>query len=205
VPQFVVLLRGVNVGKGNRVPMATFRSLLEAHGFAEVRTLLNSGNALFTCPGRSAEKHAKTISAGLQKELGLTLRVVVKSSFEFLAAVAGNTIAPPEEHHSRFLVAFSQDQRLVQDLEALLSHLVHPPERFVIGGHAAYLHCARGILESQAATALLGKLGRGVTTRNWATVLKLGSLLGSVGPNPSIERTSSGGLRLPTAAAHVER
>ena len=54
-----------------------------------------------------------------------------------------------------------------------------PPERLHIGGHAAYLHCAGGILESKAGSALLGKLGREVTTRNWATVLKLKALLGS--------------------------
>ena len=177
MPQFVVLLRGVNVGKGNRVPMAEFRGLLEAQGFAEVRTLLNSGNALFASPGRSAEKHARTIGACLHEELGLTLDVVVKSSSEFLAAVSENTIAPREEDYSRFLVAFSQDPRRIQDLESLLRPLVRPPERLVVGSHAAYLHCAEGILESRAAVALLGKPGRGVTTRNWATVLNLGSLL----------------------------
>ena len=57
--------------------------------------------------------------------------------------------------------------------------MLQPPERFHIGNHAAYLHCADGILESKAGSALLGKLGREVTTRNWATVLKLKELLGS--------------------------
>ena len=45
---------------------------------------------------------------------------------------------------------------------------------------AAYLHCASGVLESKAAAALLGKRGRGVTTRNWATVLKIAAALSSV-------------------------
>ena len=57
--------------------------------------------------------------------------------------------------------------------------MVQPHERFHIGSHAAYLHCAGGILESKAGSALLGKLGREVTTRNWATVLKLKALLGN--------------------------
>ena len=160
------------------MPMAEFHSLLEAAGFTEVRTLLNSGNAVFRCAGRSAVGHSKTIGACLHESLGLTVQVVVKSSSEFLAAVAENTIAPPEEEHSRFLVAFAQDQRSVQGLSVLLP-LVQPPERFVVGSHAAYLHCAGGILESKAANALLGKLGRGVTTRNWATVLKINAMLGS--------------------------
>jgi uncharacterized protein (DUF1697 family) len=55
--------------------------------------------------------------------------------------------------------------------------MLAPPEQFHVGRHAAYLHCAGGILESKAGSALLGKLGREVTTRNWATVLKLKALL----------------------------
>ena len=102
--------------------------------------------------------------------------MVVKSSSEFDAAVAGNSIVPSPEDHSRFLVAFSQERRTLDKLVELAS-LVRSPERFVIGAHAAYLHCAGGILQSKAATALLGRAGRGVTTRNWATVLKLGELL----------------------------
>ena len=178
MPQFVVLLRGVNVGKGNRVPMAAFRMLLEAKGFAEVRTLLNSGNAVFHSAAGSAANHAKAIGAGLQESLGVGVLVVVKSSAEFLAVVAENPLAIPENHHSRFLVAFAQSKAATQSLSALLP-MLQLPERLHIGNHAAYLHCAGGILESKAGSALLGKLGREITTRNWATVLKLKALLGS--------------------------
>lgn len=60
---------------------------------------------------------------------------------------------------------------------APLAALVRPPERFLLGSHAAYLHCAGSILESQAGEALLGKAGRAATTRNWATTLKLQALI----------------------------
>ena len=177
MPQFVVLLRGVNVGKGNRVPMAAFRELLEGQGFSEVRTLLNSGNAVFHSAARSATNHAKAVGARLHEGLGVGVLVVVKSSAEFLAAVAENPIVPPAESHSRFLVAFAQGEAATQGLSGLVP-MLEPPELFHIGNHAAYLHCAGGILESKAGSALLGKLGREVTTRNWATVLKLKALLG---------------------------
>ena len=104
--------------------------------------------------------------------------MVVKSSAEFLAVVAENPLAIPENHHSRFLVAFAQSKAATQSLSALLP-MLQLPERLHIGNHAAYLHCAGGILESKAGSALLGKLGREITTRNWATVLKLKALLGS--------------------------
>ncbi len=178
MPQFVVLLRGVNVGKANRVPMAAFREVLEAQGFSDVRTVLNSGNAVFRSAARSAASHAEAIGAGLQESLGVGVLVVVKSSSDFLAAVAENPLAFPESHHSRFLVAFAQDEAATRGLSVLRPMLV-PPEQFHIGSHAAYLHCASGLLESKAGSSVLGKLGREVTTRNWATVLKLKSLLGS--------------------------
>lgn len=158
--------------------MAAFRALLEAQGFAEVRTLLNSGNAVFRSAARSAASHAKAIGARLQESLGVGVLVVVKSSAEFMAVVAEKPFALPEEDHSRFLVAFAQSEAATQGLSELLP-MLQPPEQFHIGNHAAYLYCAGGILESKAGSALLGKLGREVTTRNWATVLKLKALLGS--------------------------
>jgi uncharacterized protein (DUF1697 family) len=176
MPRFVALLRGVNVGKGRRLAMADFRRLLEAAGFTEVRTLLNSGNAVFASTGRSSTEHARTIAAALQHGLGLQVMVVVRSAREFGAVIAGTPLTLPAQEHARLIVAFAQERHALRQL-APLADAVQAPERFVVGEHAAYLHCARGILQSRAASALLGKAGRDVTTRNWATVLKLGKLL----------------------------
>jgi uncharacterized protein (DUF1697 family) len=176
MPQFVVLLRGVNVGKGNRVSMAAFHSLLESLGCTGVRTLLNSGNAVFEHPGRSAARHASSIHEALLDSLGLDVAVVVHSAQQFHAAIEANTLAALADDPSRLLVVFAQDPTAIRDL-AVLAPLVLPPERFEIGSQAAYLLCSNGILESKAAAALLGKVGRACTTRNWSTVLKLGSLL----------------------------
>ena len=58
-----------------------------------------------------------------------------------------------------------------------LRPLLLPGERLAVTAHAAYLHCANGLLESRAGEALLGKVGKGVTSRNWGTVIKLAALL----------------------------
>lgn len=177
MPRFVVLLRGVNVGKGNRVPMADFRAALEQLGYTAVSTLLNSGNAVFTATGRSSRKHADAIAALVRDRYGIVTPVVVKSAAEFAAIVGGNPIVPPEPEHSRFLVVFAMDAARFAELDAL-QPLVRPGERLVVTDRAAYLHCAGGLLQSKVGEAIVGKLGRSVTTRNWATVLKIGSLLG---------------------------
>lgn len=176
MPKFVVLLRGVNVGKANRVPMADFRRLLEALGFEQVRTLLNSGNAVFSATGRSAAKHADAIAQAITQQFGFTVAVMVKSATDFDAAIRNNPAVPADVEHSRFLVAFSQQPAGLAALE-VIRPLVRAPEFFHVGEFAAYLLCCPGILESKAAAAMVGKAGRGVTTRNWATVLKLRVLL----------------------------
>jgi len=173
--RFVVLLRGVNVGKAKRVPMAEFRGLLCELGYTRVATLLNSGNAVFTATRGTPAGHAAGIAAALSSKLKVEVPVIVKSAKELSAIIAGNPIKVEAADHSRLLVAFAQDPKAVSGLAAI-GPLVVPPEQFAMGKGAAYLLCARGILESEAGAALLGKAGKSATTRNWATTLKLQAL-----------------------------
>lgn len=174
---FIALLRGVNVGKAKRVPMAEFRTLLVAIGYTDVTTLLNSGNAVFRAKSAVAGKHASAIATAIARKMKVEVPVIVISAGDLAAIVAKNPFAVDAAEHSRFLVAFAQESTALSGL-AVIEPLVQPPEGFAIGRHAAYLHCAYGILESRAAAALLGKAGRAATTRNLATTLKLLALAG---------------------------
>lgn len=180
MPRFVALLRGVNVGKARRVPMAQWRTLLAGLGYQDVETLLNSGNAAFTATGGTSMRHARDIADALRDALGVEVPVIVKSARELATIVAECPITPDASAHARFLVAFAQDTHAVASL-APVRALVDPPEEFALGPGAAYLLCAKGILESKAGEALLGKAGREHTTRNWATVQKLLALAQSGG------------------------
>lgn len=177
MPRFVVLLRGVNVGKGKRVPMAQFKALLQGLGHADVHTLLNSGNAVFTGAARPPARHAADIAQALQQGLGVDTLVIVKTAAQWAAIIQANPMPPAEPDHARHLVAVGADAATLAGL-APLQALAVPPERFVVTHDAAYLHAPHGVLQSKLATALLGKAGQGVTTRNWATVLKLAQRLG---------------------------
>jgi len=172
MPRFVALLRGVNVGKAKRVPMADFRDLLTGLGYTRVATLLNSGNAVFDAePDRPAE-HAEAIAAAILARLKVQVPVVVVSAADLAAIVEELPFEVDAAEHARFLVVFAQDCRSLPGLAAVEPILL-PGERFAIGAHAAYLLCAAGILQSKAGAALLGKLAGSATTRNWATVQKL--------------------------------
>lgn len=174
--RFVALLRGVNVGKGNKVPMAEFRATLEGLGHGSVRTLLNSGNVVFTSTSRSAGRLAEAIATAVDERFGFSAPVIVKSAAEFAAIDRNNPFPPAEAEQSRFLVAFAMDETKLRELNAL-SALLQPGERFAVTPHAAYLHCAGGLLQSRIGAAMLGRAGQSVTTRNWATVLKISALL----------------------------
>jgi uncharacterized protein (DUF1697 family) len=175
MPTFVALLRGVNVGTAKRVPMAELRALLSGLGYTGVATLLNSGNAVFRAPASTPEKHARNIAAAISIQLKVEVPVIVKSARELAMILSENPIKAETDEHPRFLVSFVQDTKALSSL-ATIESLVVPPEQFAVGKNAAYLFCAKGILESKAGVALLGKAGRSATTRNWATVLKLQAL-----------------------------
>lgn len=197
MPVFVALLRGVNVGKGNRVPMAGFRSLLTRLGYADVTTLLNSGNAVFRASSGTGARHAARIAAALAGELHLDVPVIVKTGHEIAAIVAGCPIDATVVDHSRLFVTFAQRPETLAALRSL-EPLVAPSEQFALGRQAAYLFCPDGSLQSKAGAALLGSAGRAVTTRNWATVLKLRHLSGGAAADPV--KTGSRTVRAVTSA-----
>jgi uncharacterized protein (DUF1697 family) len=174
--RYVALLRGINVGKAKRVPMAELRDMLERMGYTEVHTLLNSGNVVFDAKSGATNAHAGKIAKAIEQTFGFEVPTVVKSAAEFSAALANNTLAKLATDAAHLLLVFAQDHAELHGL-APVSALARAPERWVLGKHAAYLWCANGILASKAAAALLGKAGKACTTRNWATVQKIQALL----------------------------
>ena len=176
MPTYLALLRGINVGKAKRVPMAELKALLEGLGCTRVTTLLNSGNAVFQCAEAASAALAATLAQALRDRFGFEVPVVVKSAGEFGRIVREARIAGPGVDPSHLLAVFAQSPEALKALKAL-APLVAPAEAFQLGTHGAYLHCVPSILESPAGKALLGKTGHAVTTRNWATVLKLQALV----------------------------
>jgi uncharacterized protein (DUF1697 family) len=176
MPTFVALLRGINnIGKAKRVPMVELRALLSGLGYTGVATLLNSGNVVFRAPGGTPPKHSANIAVALLTQLKVEVPVIVKSASELGAILSENPIKAEADEHSRFLVAFVQDTKVLSSL-AFIEPLVVPPEEFAVGKSAAYLLCAMGIAESKAGRALIGRAGKSATTRNLATVVKLYAL-----------------------------
>jgi uncharacterized protein (DUF1697 family) len=177
MPRYVALFRGINVGKAKRIAMADLRVLLEQLGYTDVKTLLNSGNAVFTTGSTPGRELAKTIRETVRDKLDVDAHIVVKSAKEVAAIVKGNALAKIATDASRLLVAVTDDAKALAAVKEL-ARLKWGAERIHIGKDAAYLWCANGILESKAAVALLGGLKDVGTTRNWATLQEIDALLG---------------------------
>ena len=78
----LALLRGVNLGGNKRVPMADLKALVEGLGFTDVRTLLNSGNVVFTARSNAVRNAATRIQQAVLDGLGVSSKVTVLTAAE---------------------------------------------------------------------------------------------------------------------------
>ncbi len=176
MPRYVALFRGINVGKAKRVAMADLRDALEGLGYTGVRTLLNSGNAVFDGPAGTPSAHAKRIRSAVRSILGVDSLVIVKSAGDVAAVIAGNKIGAIATDPSRLLVALTGDAKGLAALSSIAG-IAWGSDAVHVGKHAAYVWCGNGILGSRAAVALLKGLAETGTTRNWSTMEKIHALL----------------------------
>ena len=171
----LALLRGINVGTAKRVAMEDLRSVMTGLGFADVRTLLNSGNVVFSANGRSGDP-SRRIGAEIEKKLGVKSRVTVLTAAELDVAVRGNSLLKVATHPSRLLVGVlaSRDDRA--RLEPLARQKWRA-ERLALGERVCYLWCPDGVSKSRVLVEVEKVLGDGITSRNWGTIQKLQGLL----------------------------
>jgi len=171
----IALLRGINVGTAKRVPMADLRNLFTGLGYTKVATLLNSGNVVFSCRGESPAKAEPRIEEAVQKRFGFVSRVTVITADELAEIVRENNLGSAASNPSRLLVALLKSPADRAKLLPLAERR-WTPGLFALGGRAAYLWCPDGMLESPLVAEVSRVLADAVTTRNWATMLKLQAL-----------------------------
>lgn len=164
----VVLLRGVNVGRHNRIAMADFRAVLTDLGATDVRTLLQSGNAVVTV---EAEGLAERVEAALRERLGLDVRALVRSADGIERVVAGCPFPraaadDPKKVH----VAFLEHPTDVEVVRAL--GLRYGDDEIGLGEQELYFRYSGSSFDSPA-NQVLTRLSGVASARNWNTVLKL--------------------------------
>ncbi len=169
MPRFVVLLRGINVGRNKRIAMADLRALLAELGHTDVRTVLNSGNAVTTGDDNAPAEHAGRIERAIEARLGLAVPTIVLTADALRAVAAGNPFA--HDDGSRMMVHVLAQ---APDPDDPHDPVAADPEHARLVDRVIYQWCPDGLLKAPA----VGWPGStGVTTRNWNTITKMAALL----------------------------
>jgi len=176
----IALLRAVNVG-GIKVSMADLRALLADLAFQEVRTLLNSGNAVFRSQNKTGATLEKFIEAGFTRWTGSQTDFFVRTVEEWKSIITRNPLAEEAKRDPGHLVVLLLKRAPTkQEIDALRAAIIGP-EIVEADGRQAYAFYPAGIGESKLTIKLIEKkLGTPATGRNWNTVLKLAALAESL-------------------------
>jgi uncharacterized protein (DUF1697 family) len=168
----VALLRGINVGRNKRIAMADLRALVEALGYEDVRTHLQSGNVVLTA-SVSPVRVAKAIADALGSKLGVDVRVLVRTERELASVVERNPLAAVATDPARLLVTFLSGKPDPKRLRAL-APADFEPDVFRAGDREIYVWCPNGYAGTKLSHSFWEKqLGLIGTARNWRTVKRL--------------------------------
>ncbi len=175
--RYALLLRGVNVGRGNSLPMAELRAMLEALGATDVATYIQSGNAVLTST-RGPNELAAEVESALEQRMGRAVATTWRTLAELEAVAAANPFADVALTPKFLCVTFLSAPPGAGALAALEA-TEFGDERWELSGREIYSWHPRGQGRSPLAEAIQKlRLPGTATTRNWNTVLRLLAMLG---------------------------
>jgi uncharacterized protein (DUF1697 family) len=172
----VALLRGINVGGKNIVPMKDLAKMFADAKCSDVRTYIQSGNVIFEAPPGAPGVAAK-ITAAIAKRFGFRIPVVVRTSRQMLQTIRNNPFLAAGHDEKTLYVYFLANAALA-DAIAGLDTARSAPDVFHVRGQEIYMHLPNGMGRSKLTNAYFdSKLSTTCTARNWATVLKLSAMM----------------------------
>ncbi len=174
--RWVALIRGINVGGRNKLPMSTLRTTLEDAGCQSVSTYIQSGNVVFASKSKSKFKLLKLLGDTIESQFGFRPDIVLLSSEELQSAIQENPFELGESKPNCLHFFFLSTAPASPDMDAIRS-LAASTEQFALIGTVFYLFAPDGIGRSKLASAAERKLGVPATARNLSTVLTLSEML----------------------------
>lgn len=168
----IALLRGINVGGNNRLPMRDLVANLQVMGLHNVQTYIQSGNVVFQTDRTNLPELAHEIGAAIGESHGFTPQVMLLRLVELETAVTHNPFPEAQADHKTLHFYFLESVPPTPDL-ALLATLKTEREQFQLIETVFYLHAPDGIGHSKLAVKVEKALGVPTTARNWRTVIKM--------------------------------
>jgi uncharacterized protein (DUF1697 family) len=174
----IVLLRGVNVGGRNRVPMPALREALEASGLEQVVTYVQSGNIVLES-GAKPDALVSEVKAVIADAFDLEIAVVVRTRAELAKVVRHDPLGEYAGDEAKLYQVSFCAERPEEEAVAKVAERAVDGERLLAHGREIYAWFPHGVGRSKLAAQLSKqKLGTVVTARNWTTVKKLLELAG---------------------------
>jgi len=174
MPTYICMLRGINVGGHNQVPMTQLRAMFEALGCKQVATYIQSGNVVFDAAKGSPEQFSQKIEKKILVHFGFPVSVITRTPDELQESIMGNPFlkeckAEPAKVHVAFL-SQAPAAEAVKKLHALAT----VSEQVRCAGREVYLYYREGMGRAKLTGSVVEKvLGVRATARNWNTVTKL--------------------------------
>src|ERR1700723_613092 len=140
----VALLRGINVGGKNMLPMKELMGLFVAAGCGDVTTYIQSGNVVFSADAKVVAGLSSLIAARVEKQFGLRVPVVLRTAAEINAVIRGNPFLKAGESEETLHVCFLADQP-GKDLVAGLDAGRSAPDVFAVVGREIYMQLVNGV------------------------------------------------------------
>jgi uncharacterized protein (DUF1697 family) len=174
---YVALLRGVNVGGKNLLPMKELAVLCREVGCEDVRTYIQSGNVLFRARSGEAEEVAVRVRDEILARFGIRSPVVVRSAGEMRRVLQGNPFIAAGAPEDALYVLFLADEPSAERV-ASLDPKRSAVDAFAVVGREVYLHLPGGAANTKLTNAYFdGRLATVSTGRNWRTVKTLTEML----------------------------
>ena len=176
----VALLRGINVGGTNKLPMKALAAIFEAAACTGVKTYIQSGNVVF-CADKDVDV-AGVVKREIEKQLGLKVPVVLRTAAEIQRALKSNPFVKKgideDWLHVMFLEAEPTKAQVAALDAARGASLTGVPDEFVVIGREVYLHLPNGAAKTKLTNAYFdSKLKTVGTQRNWRTVGMLAEMM----------------------------
>lgn len=172
--EYIALLRGVNVGGKNKLPMKELVDILESLGYQDVRTYIQSGNVVFSSHTKVGKSQSDEISRAILSKMGFAPKVLLLDRERFQRSIEHN---PFPVDNGKVLHFFFFDAAPPKPDIDRLEQLRAGTEKFELAENLMYLYAPDGIGRSKLAASVEKAVGVSVTARNWNTVEKLRSML----------------------------
>ena len=172
---WILLMRGINVGGKNILPMKTLRELIEELGGEQVSTYIQSGNAVFRHTESDASALASKVRASVQTRCSFEPAVLLLAVKEFEQAIGNNPFDAETKDPKTVHLWFLSEAPKNPDLDGMAS-IRSASERFELIDDVFYLHAPDGIGRSKLAAKVERLLGVDATARNWRTASKIQEL-----------------------------